>query len=350
MKPEISVIIPVYNGEKSVSKAIESVISQTITNIEIIIVNDGSTDNTAEIIDKYASSDIRIKVIDKKTNEGLSPARNSGMKEVTSDYFTFLDADDYFEPDAFEKMLAASRGADITVTGFFHDTLDDNGELSVSVENRSGKNLFADSKKDIIGNMAMLDEKRLFAFTWNKLYKKSFIDAAGILFSDQQLIEDYEFNCYVFEKLETLSILDDCIYHYVKFSQDALTQKYRPEYFEIMDKRYTLMKNIFERNGIFDGEYREILCTMHIKHIVAGIVKNCSDKSPLSKKEQKAVIRGLFNDENCCEAVRFAKGKRKQEKVCNTVFATRSVLLNYMLARILWSMQNSKSNIFDRLK
>lgn len=350
MKPDLSVIIPVYNGEKTVDRAIESVISQTLTSIEIIIVNDGSRDSTGEIIEKYASEDSRIRIIDKKINEGLSAARNSAMRQVSADYFTFLDADDYFEKDAFEKMLAASRGADVTVTGYCHDTMNEDGSVSVSVENRFGKDIYSEDKAEILDIMASLDEKRLFAYTWNKLYKKSFIDSIGLYFTKQTLIEDYEFNCYVFEHMSSLSVCDGCLYHYIKFSTEALTQKYLPDYFEIMDKRYTLMRDIFEKNGLFTDEYREILCTMHIKHIVAGMVKNCSDKSPLTKKEQKAVIKSLFADENCRQAVKYAKGKRKQEKLCNAVFSTGSVFLNHTVARLLYAMQNSGSNLFDRLK
>lgn len=350
MKPVLSVIIPVYNGEAVLEKALESVVSQTYRDIQIIVVNDGSTDNTLHIIEKYKSADSRIVIIDKKCNEGLSAARNSGMAIAEGEYFTFVDADDCVECNAYETLIANSYDADIVVCGFYHDTLNPDGSLGVSVEDKTGESCTVSDKKEMLGKIAMLDRNRLFAFTWNKLYKKSFIDKTGVVFENQSLIEDYLFNCKVFDKAASLSLVDGCYYHYIKFLKDALTQRYRADYFEIMDKRYVLMKTMFEKNDFFSGENREILCNMHIKHVIAGIAKNCSEQSGLSKKQQKEVISGLFADKNCLEAIKYASGSRKQEIICNAVFSTKSVMLNLMLAQMLYKMQNSKSNLFDRLK
>ncbi len=350
MKPALSVIIPVYNGEATLSAAIESVLSQTMKNIEVIIVNDGSRDSTEQIIEKYKSQYPGIIFLNKEKNEGLSAARNSGLELVQGEYFTFVDADDRVEPHAYERLLSHSDGADVVVSGFYHDTMNPDGSVSVSVEDSTGETVIVSDKSSILDKIALLDKKRLFAFTWNKLYKKSFIDSTGVRFENQTLIEDYLFNCKVFDKISKLSLVDGCIYHYIKFSKEALTQKYLPDYFEIIDKRYVLMKNIFENNGLFDGENRETVSNMHIKHVVSGIVKNCSEKSGLTKKQQKAVIKNLFEDSNCLEAIKYAKGQRKQEIICNAVFSTKSVFLNFALAKTLYKMQNSKSNLFDKLK
>ena len=99
--PKISVILSAYNEEKFIEKAIESVVNQTLKDIEIIIINDGSTDNTLSIINGYANDDSRIKVIDQE-NIGLGASRNKGMKIATGEYVTFLDGDDWFREDAFE--------------------------------------------------------------------------------------------------------------------------------------------------------------------------------------------------------------------------------------------------------
>lgn len=350
MKPALSVIMPVYNGEKTLEAAIESVLRQTEVDIEVIVVNDGSRDSTKQIIERYKEKDSRIVFVDKEKNGGLSAARNSGLEHVSGEYFTFVDADDWIEPGCYERLLANAKGADVVVSGFYHDTLDDSGNVSVCVEDSTGATCYVDTKSDLLQWVAKLDRMRLFAFTCNKLYNKKFFDSLGIIFQNQTLIEDYEFNCYVFDKVNTLSVVDGCFYHYIKFSRETLSQKYLPDYFEIIDKRYVLMKTLFEKNGVFSGENREIICSMHIKHVLSGIIKNCSEKSGLSAKEQKAVIKSLFKDKNCLEAIKYAKGQRKQEIICNVVFSTKSVFLNYMLATVLYSMQNSKNNIFDKLK
>ena len=350
MAPILSVIMPVYNAEKTVETAIKSVIAQTRKDIEIVIVNDGSKDSSDEIIERFASMDSRIVYINKKQNGGLSAARNSGFEVISGEYFTFVDSDDWIEPDSYEKLLANNNSADVIVSGFYHDTLDDNGNVSVCVEDSTGESCFIEGKQNILTKVAELDRNRLFAFTCNKLYKKSFIDGLGLFFKNQTLIEDYQYNCYVFDKVEKLVLVDGCFYHYNKFSEEALTQKYLPDYFGIIDKRYTLMRDLFERYNAFDGENRATICTMHIKHVFAGIIKNCSKKSGLSVKEQITVIKKLFKDENCSYAVKYAKSIRKQELLCNLVFSTKLAFLNYCVAKLLHTLQNSKSNIFDKLK
>ncbi len=349
MNPSVSVIIPVYNAEKSLSEAIDSVISQTRKDIEIVIINDGSIDSSPEIIERYVKEDSRIIYINKENNEGLSAARNSGLEVVSGEYFTFLDADDRLEADYYEKVLSEGKGADIIVTGYYHDTLNEDRSLSVSVENRT-KTALIQNKSDIVAEICKLDRKRLFAYTWNKLYKKDFIDSLGVKFENQTLIEDYLYNCTVFSRINTLALVDGCFYHYIKFSKEALTQKYQPEYFSIMDKRYMGMKNILLENNVFDGENRSIVCSMHIKHVIAGIMKNFSEKAGLSQKEQRRIIKGLFRNENCAEAIKYAKGTRKQEVLCNIVFATRNVSFNFVFAKLLYELQNSKNHVFDKVK
>ena len=102
----ISIIIPVYNSEKYLATALESAKNQTYQNIEIILVDDGSTDNSITILEKYALSDNRIKIIS-QTNQGISAARNAGIKMATGKYITFLDSDDFLSRDAIEKMVTA---------------------------------------------------------------------------------------------------------------------------------------------------------------------------------------------------------------------------------------------------
>ena len=104
MNPKISIVIPVYNVEKYVSKCLQSVVNQTYRNLEIIIVNDGSTDNSVEIVKKYKKIDQRIKLINKE-NGGLSSARNAGISLVTGQYVTFIASDDWISSNYTDEMV-----------------------------------------------------------------------------------------------------------------------------------------------------------------------------------------------------------------------------------------------------
>ena len=346
----LTVIVPSYNGEKTLNRAMDSLLKQTISSFEVIIVNDGSKDTTAQIADSYAARDSRVRVIHKPVNEGLSAGRNTGMAAARGQYIAFLDCDDWVESDMYETMLCNADGADVIVVGAYHDVLNPDGSLAVSTEDAIGESVFATVKVDIAEWAAKLDEKRLFAYTWNKLYRREFLQSCSAQFAQQTLIEDYQFNCEIWRHVNALKIADGCYYHYIKWSNEALTQRYLPDYFQIMDKRYVLMRDMLCDAGILSGKVQETLCNMHIKHIIAGMAKNCSEKASLSGKQQRAVIRDLLNDANCREAIQHAKGKRKQERLCNALFALGSVTVLYGFAQLLYIMQNSKSHLFDKLK
>lgn len=124
----ISVIIPVYNVKKYLQKCVDSVVNQTYKNLQIILVDDGSTDGSGELCDLLAEKDSRIKVIHKK-NGGLSSARNSGLENATGDYVTFLDSDDYVSLTAYEDLITNIKGNDEVVASNCYVRLDDNGKV-----------------------------------------------------------------------------------------------------------------------------------------------------------------------------------------------------------------------------
>ena len=346
----LSIIVPVYNGEKTLRRAIDSLLSQTFKDLEIIIVNDGSKDHSGEIAEEYAAQDNRIVVINKPVNQGLSAGRNTGMAAAHGDYITFLDCDDWVEADMYQVMFENGGFADVIVTGAYHDVMNPDGSVGVFTKDAVGRSCVVDVRKEIIRWATELDAKRLFAYTWNKLYKRSFIESQGALFRQQTLIEDYQFNCEIWRNISRLTLVDGCYYHYVKFSNEALTQRYLPNYFEIMDKRYVLMRSLLEENQQFTGESREIICNMHIKHIISGMAKNCSEKAAMPVKDQRKVIADVLKNPNCAEAASYAKGRRKQELACNMVFKTGNVTINHLFAQLLHFLQNSKGNFFDKLK
>ena len=110
----ISIIVPVYNAEKYLNRCISSLLNQTYYNLEIILVNDGSTDNSKKICENAAKNDSRIKLIN-SVNEGVSLARNKGLKEANGDYISFVDSDDYVEPDYVEKMLLTLKSKKVDI-------------------------------------------------------------------------------------------------------------------------------------------------------------------------------------------------------------------------------------------
>jgi len=177
----VSIIIPVYNSERHLSSCLESAIGQSYENIEIILINDGSTDNSGMMCDEYANKDKRIKVIHKK-NSGPSSARNAGIESARGEFIFFLDADDYIEKDAINLLVENYRQtkADVVIGDFRkikNDFIEDRKDI-LFLSNQ----LLA--KKDIV-NYARLYLKKpnkhlLFAFSWGRLFITSIIKRYNI--------------------------------------------------------------------------------------------------------------------------------------------------------------------------
>lgn len=162
---KISVIVPVYNTSKFLKKCLDSILDQSLKEIEIIIVNDGSTDNSLEIIKTYYEKDKRIKVINQK-NMGLSGARNSGIKLAKGEYILHIDSDDWIEKDYLKDMyeLAKKEGADIVISDFYMDYMGRKIEYIIDQE----KNSILD-KEECLNRIFYLNS---YPAVWNKLFKR----------------------------------------------------------------------------------------------------------------------------------------------------------------------------------
>lgn len=346
----VSVVVPAYNAEKVVANCVNSILKQTLDNIEIIVVEDGSKDSTRDVLMELAKKDSRIRLILKDQNEGLSAGRNSALAVAQGEYIGFVDADDWVEEDYFQKLYCQGKAADLVVAGYSHDAMDENREgvnVSRTVKMTAG---FWTAKKEIVTQAAYIDTAKMFAYTWNKLYKRSLIEENKLTFSKQVLIEDFIFNTQYWDLIQSLCVVDSAGYHYVKASKDALTQKFLPDFLEIMNLRYKFIKELLEKNGSYETEAKEQLANIYIKHAIAGVARNCSPKGNYSLSVQHKKVKQLLKFPYSKEAIRAARGKSKQEKLCNLIFKTRSTVLVLALGKMIYAMQTKSKTAFDKMK
>lgn len=207
-KKKLSIIIPVFNVEEYLPKCIESVVNQTYDNLEILLINDGSTDNSGVICDNFAHKDERVKVVHKE-NGGLSAARNLGLSLATGHYIAFLDSDDYIDSEMYETLVDAleNADADIAACGFKeiyqNKTIVNSHTNSVTIYDKVGavNSLFAETKN-------------VRFEVWNKVFKKEII--GSIRFKDRQIFEDVYFDRNVFLKMNSLVYVDKPMHNYLK--------------------------------------------------------------------------------------------------------------------------------------
>lgn len=257
-KKLISVMVPVYNVAPYITNCLESLIHQTYTNLEIILVDDGSTDNSLEICQEYAKKDKRIKVIHKE-NGGLSTARNAGLDVATGDYYSFVDSDDYISTRFYEIMLnvALEHSADIVECDYnkipFEDVTPENKENFLDIkENR---------QVSIINNEESLlelfsDDLHLYIKTvvsWSKLYKKETYN--NIRFPVGKLNED-EFTTYrVLYNCKSIATIDDVLYGYIKRPNSIMSATLSLKRLDVLDA-FDGCIEFFHSHALYELEYR----------------------------------------------------------------------------------------------
>lgn len=246
MNELISVIIPVYNVEKYLSRCLESVLRQTYKQLEIILVDDGATDNSLEICNKYAARDERIKVFHKE-NEGLGLTRNYGIKKATGRYVAFIDSDDFIVDDAIQVMYekAEETGVDLVVASSFYK----NEPRIVLLEERIYEGT---EVKDVLltymmGNLPK-SEDMLSVSAWSKLYRLDLISKYNLEFpSERKLIwEDIVFNMEYLLVCNKVYISHKSLYNYC-FNGESITHQYKPNKLELVMHMYNYMYEKIEQ-------------------------------------------------------------------------------------------------------
>lgn len=208
MQPVLSIIIPVFQAEKYLKPCLDSVLNQTLTDFELILINDGSTDSSGNICDEYAKSDTRIKVIH-QGNKGQSAARNRGIKNSTGEYIGFVDNDDLVSSDMFEILVdnAKKANADISACSFIQQ--DERGTKKPSSHNHE-KFIFSNDE----GMKELLSREKLDIYVWTKIYKKRFLDQYKIRFEEGKNDEDMLFNYSAFTFSEKCVFENSPLYTY----------------------------------------------------------------------------------------------------------------------------------------
>lgn len=222
----ISVVIPFYNSEKTLECCIDSVVGQIQHDVEIILIDDGSTDCSAILCDEYASKDNRIKVIHKE-NGGVSSARNKGLEIATGEYILFLDSDDTFAPNACEVLLKTitEKKADCVICG----TKEPNGNKWTP--NRSHD--YA-SLEDFKHDFAEWLNTELLSPIWNKIYKREKI--SKLFHSEMSFGEDLCFSLDYLKNCECISFITDTLHFHDNVKTDSLTHAFNPNRFKDIEQ------------------------------------------------------------------------------------------------------------------
>ena len=292
---KVTIVIPIYNSEKCLCQCLDSVVNQTHHNLEVLCVNDGSTDSSSNILQSYAEKDERIKILS-KSNGGLSSARNFALKHVTGDYVMYLDSDDWLDLKTIEVMLleAKNENADSVMCSYVRE-----------YSKKSFKTSIFDSQKIVFESDTSVEEfhRRLFGPIGKELSKPERVDAPisacmqlfrkeialSSSFVDTKIIGTFEDGLYqidVYKKCHKIVFINEYFYHYRKTDSASLTSIFRPFLFTRWNTLYEMM---FEkiRENCYDDNYESALYNRIALCFVSLCLNETNNKSSLFAKSKR---------------------------------------------------------------
>lgn len=287
---KISIIIPIYNVEKYLDRCMESLLGQTLKDIEIIMVDDGSPDRCPQMCEEYAQKDSRIKVIH-KSNAGLGYARNSGLEVATGEFVAFIDSDDYVDTSMFETLYkeALKTHADAVFCAYqIHD------------KNRDGEILFSKQKllhgkeiinyiADMIASPAEIKEERMECMSaWNGIYKKKILDEENIRFmSEREIVsEDIVFNVDFLKGCNCIALVPQPLYYYC-INGNSLSQTFKESKFGGIVRLY---QSLINRTAEFESVEMKKRCLRLLAEYTLGQINDLF-LSSLSLKKKKMIFK-----------------------------------------------------------
>ena len=285
----LSIIIPCYNAEKFIQKCVESILVQKGFDFEVILVNDGATDKTLEILENLAQTDERIKVINQE-NKGLSGARNTGIQNANGELLMFIDADDWLEPNSFDVISKNFNNEDLFCFSYNRVFNYKITPRDLKIEGIFDVNFIQRRMVGLIGKeLSDPSQADSLVTAWGKIYKTEIIKNHKIQFTDTKLIgtEDALFNIQYLENAEKVKILNLPLYNYLKITEDSLTKLYKPYLFQQWKTLYQKISEIITNK---EEEFKVALGNRIALSLIGLGINETYSNLPFSAKIKKIAI------------------------------------------------------------
>ncbi len=331
MNPVVSIIIPVYNGEKYIDACMECALNQTYKNIEIIAVNDGSKDNSREILDSYAQKDERVKVIHQE-NKGLSGARNAGIHAASGKYVIFFDVDDTFELTVIEDniKLAEENQADVVMFCFWYYEVD-----TKQLKPNAMERLFVGNAKEYFEEYLIPTmDTEVFNAPWNKMIRKELLDSNELYFDTRYPIyEDIIFASNLLNITNKIVVNNQMYYKYFVRSSGSLITRFYETFFNSVTQYYkNAMKYCanYENNEKQKARFAKLYATLTIMHL-----KQISCRKELSKERKLQLIKRICDDALFRDALRLVRFDVMKKNIMKKMILTKKYRLICVCYQIL---------------
>ncbi len=283
---KVSVIVPVYNMEKYLERCVDSILAQTYTNLEVILVDDGSKDSSPVICDKYAERDSRVKVVHKK-NGGLSSARNAGLDVASGDYIGFVDSDDFVSSQMYQLLAERLDNSDCEIANVMYIRVDDNGNTTPSkVPHNTDKEIPAQQFiKELMLHTGDVS-------VWSKLFKKEIFD--NLRFPEEKLNEDLIFMLGAFCKITRVAFVAQVGYFYFTRS-DSISSGYGKSVIDMVGNSLVAKEIVDTAHPELKKEAERFALYQHMAYLLLVPAKDAKKQNKVYISALKYLRRNIFS-------------------------------------------------------
>ena len=310
---QFSIIVPIYNAEKTIRRTLERIAELDFTDYECILVNDGSTDKTAEIIQSFVEEypQFRMETV---ANGGPGHARNRGIELAEGEYLLFFDADDHPAPKLlrrYQALLQEDPKLDLIISSFVFSEIQGTRVL------REQPYLLTDkqyqSQAEFLDDLYELMNQQFLYVVWNKCYRRDIIQKQVIRFKNYRSCEDRLFNLDYFQYCQSVRLNSEIAYYYEFGSGEGLTNRYAPEKFATFKEFYQRTKDVSQNRNV-DGT-----AALFLKGTVSTIF-SILETNQLSSKEKKDQINQILRDSSVLEAKKIARTDSRGKQITKMLF------------------------------
>ena len=331
-----------------VAKAIESIINQTFSDFEFLIVDDGSPDESGKICDEYAKKDSRITVFHTE-NGGAPAARNLAIEKSKGKYLYFLDSDDWAEPDMLRDMfnLAERDNAQLIIAGYYIDTY--YNDTSYQTLTLNTEDAIYRTAEDFRKNAHRLFDKNLLYTPWNKLFLREYIMQNNIRYK-KTFWDDFPFNLDVIRDIERVTVTSNKYYHFIRKRADSETASYRPNMYEKREEEHRWMLEIYKYWGISTNETNEFLARRYIERFIGCIENLTNPRCTIPYREKYKTVKLMLKNDTVKNALLLAKPRSHYMKTMLLPLKMNSIPLTLLEGKIISFVKCRNTKMFTKLK
>lgn len=318
--PTLSIIVPVYNAERSIEECVRGLLSQSFNDFEIILVDDGSTDRSGVLCDELATSDGRI-IVSHQENNGVSSARNAGIDKASGKYLGFVDADDNIQPNMYSTMVEKAEESDTDYVICGYTEVSGNNNKEVLFDLPDGELM---DRSGVVNRLlySIYSNESIINAPWNKIYKREIIERHQIRFPDRRRAEDWFFNIRYLEKARSAMSINKPLYNYVRNDQSAMSKVF-PEQYTLWKENFQIRREIADKYQL-DVDWKQV-DTQFVSNVIPWIIA-------MSGQDRYYRFNTVFGDDVFIAACKNSYSLQGRRVECVRKLLSRSL---FSIARLL---------------